>query len=134
MANYVIDNIIGYCITYERANYKKLLPCDHSIKHLRVLKRKVLHKISGLAQVGDNFRMWFNSELLGLLNNIDIMQCINNQRVRLPGHNVRMEKHAHQMWRFIEVGAENYVRRGRLRKLFSVIGMTPIKQRFQEVR
>ena len=34
MANYVIQHIIGYWITNERAKYEKLLPCIHSISLL----------------------------------------------------------------------------------------------------
>ena len=61
---------------------------------LRVFERKVLRKIFGPGRVGDDFRIRFNSELYELLNDMDIVQRINIQRLRWLGHVVRMEKNA----------------------------------------
>ena len=58
---------------------------------LRVLERKVLRKIIGPLRVGDNFRIRYNSELCELLNDLDVVQCINIQWLRWLGHVVRME-------------------------------------------
>ena len=51
---------------------------------LGVFERKVLRKIFGPVRVGDDFRIGFNSELYELLNDIDVMQRINIQRLRWP--------------------------------------------------
>ena len=61
---------------------------------LRVFERKVLRKIFGLVRVGDDFRIRFNSELYELLNDIDIVQRINIQRLRGLAYVVRMEEDA----------------------------------------
>ena len=45
-------------------------------------------------RVGDNFRIRFNSELYELLNDIDVVQRINIQRLCWLGHVVRMEENA----------------------------------------
>ena len=44
--------------------------------------------------VGDDFHIRFNSELYELLNDIDVVQRINIQRLRWLGHVVRMEEDA----------------------------------------
>ena len=61
---------------------------------LRVFERKVLPKIFGPVRVGDDFRIRFNSELYELLNDMDVVQRINIQRLRWLGHVVRMEEDA----------------------------------------
>ena len=61
---------------------------------LRVFERKVLRKIFGPVRVGDDFRIRFNSELYELLNDMDVVQCINIQRLRWLDHVVRMEEDA----------------------------------------
>ena len=61
---------------------------------LRVFERKVLRKIFAPVQVGDDFRIRFNSKPYELLNDTDVVQRINNQRLRWPGHVVRMEENA----------------------------------------
>ena len=45
-------------------------------------------------QVGDDFRIRFNSELYELLNDMDVVQRINIQRLRWLGHVVRMQEDA----------------------------------------
>ena len=57
---------------------------------LRVFERKVLRKIFGW-RVGDDFRIRSNSELYELLNDMDVVQLLNIQRLRWLGHVVRME-------------------------------------------
>ena len=52
-----------------------LLSTDAAV--LRAFERKVLLKILGLVRVDDDFRMRSNSELYGLLNDIDVVQRIN---------------------------------------------------------
>ena len=47
---------------------------------LRVFERKFLRKIFG--PVGDYFRILYNSELFELLNDLDVVQRINMQRLR----------------------------------------------------
>ena len=42
--------------------------------------------------VGDGFRIRFNRELYELLNEIDVLQRINIQRLRWLGHVVPMEE------------------------------------------
>ena len=59
---------------------------------LRVLERKVLCKISGLGRVGDDFRIRLSSELYDLLNDIDVVQRINMQRLRWLGHVVPIQE------------------------------------------
>ena len=44
--------------------------------------------------IGDDFRIRSNSGLYELLNQIDVVQRINNQRLRLIGHAVQMEEDA----------------------------------------
>ena len=61
---------------------------------LRVFERKVLRKIFGPVRVGDDFRIRFNSELYELLNDMDVVQLINIQRLRWLGHVARMEEDA----------------------------------------
>ena len=56
---------------------------------MRVFERKVLCKIFGPVRVDDDFRTRFNSELYELLNDIDVVQRINIQRLRWLGHVVR---------------------------------------------
>ena len=58
---------------------------------LRVFERKVLRKIFSPVRVGDDFRIRFNSELYELLNDMDVGQRINIQRLRWLGHVVRMD-------------------------------------------
>ena len=48
---------------------------------LRVFERKILRKIFGPVRVGDNCHIRFNSELYELLNDTDVVQHINIQRV-----------------------------------------------------
>ena len=45
-------------------------------------------------RVGDDFRIRFNCELYELLNDMDVVQRINIQRLRWLGHVVRMEEDA----------------------------------------
>ena len=47
--------------------------------------RKVLRKIFGPVLVSDNFGIRFNSDLYELINDIDVVQCINIQRLRCLG-------------------------------------------------
>ena len=61
---------------------------------LRVFERKILLKIFGPVRVDDDFRIRFNSELYVLLNDIDVVQRINIQRLRWLGHGLRMEEDA----------------------------------------
>ena len=61
---------------------------------LRVFERKVLRKIFCPVRVGNDFRIRFNSVLYELLNDIDVVQRINIQRLRWLGHVVRMEEDA----------------------------------------
>ena len=49
---------------------------------LEVFERKVLPKIFGPVQVGDDFRKRWKSELYELLNDIDVVQRIDIQRLR----------------------------------------------------
>ena len=59
---------------------------------LRVFERKVQHKIFGPVRVGDDLRIRFNTELYELLNDLDVVQRINIQRLCLLGHVVHMEE------------------------------------------
>ena len=61
---------------------------------LRVFERKGLCKIFGPVRVGNDFRNRFSSELYELLNDIDVVQRINIQRLHWLGHIVRIEKDA----------------------------------------
>ena len=61
---------------------------------LRVFERKVLRKIFGPVRVGNDFRIRFNSELYELLDDIDVVQRINIQRLRWLGQVVSMEEDA----------------------------------------
>ena len=45
-------------------------------------------------RVGNDFRIRFNSELYELLNDIDVGQRINIQRLRWVGHVVRIKEDA----------------------------------------
>ena len=56
---------------------------------LVVFERKVLRKIFCAVRVGDDFRIRFNCELYELLNDIDVVQRINIQRLCWLGHVVR---------------------------------------------
>ena len=56
---------------------------------LRVVERKVLRKIFGPVRVGGDFHIRFNSELRELIDDIDVVQRINIQRLRWLGHDVR---------------------------------------------
>ena len=49
---------------------------------VRVFERKLLRKILGPVQSGDDFRIRSNSELYELLNDIEILQRINIQRLK----------------------------------------------------
>ena len=49
---------------------------------LRIFERKVLRMTFGSVRVSDDFRIRFNSELYELLNDIDVVQRINIQRLR----------------------------------------------------
>ena len=48
-----------------------------NVAALRVFERKVVRKIFGPVQVGNDFRIRYNSELYELLNDMDIVQRIN---------------------------------------------------------
>ena len=74
---------------------------------LRVLKRKVLHKIFGPARVGDDFRILYNSELYEFFNKMGVAQRINIQRLHWLGHVVRMEEAVPARLVFEEVGEED---------------------------
>ena len=50
--------------------------------------------VFGPVRISDEFRIRFNSELYELLNDIDVMQRINIQRLRWLGHVVRLEEDA----------------------------------------
>ena len=78
---------------------------------LRVFERKVVHKIFGPVRVGNDFRIRFNSELYELLNDIDVVQRINIQRLRWFGHVVRMEEYAPAR-RLFDAGIYGSRRRG----------------------
>ena len=96
---------------------------------LRVFEgKKVLRKIFGPVRVGNDFRIRFNSELYDLLNDMDVVQRINNQRL---GHVVRMEENAPARWVF-DAGICGSRRRGQpcmrwkdqLEEALSSIGVT----------
>ena len=44
---------------------------------LIVFERKVVRKIFGAVWVDDDFRIWYNSELYKILNDLDVVQRIN---------------------------------------------------------
>ena len=48
---------------------------------LRVFERKVLCKIFGSVLVGNDFRIRYNSKLYELLNDLDVVQHINIERL-----------------------------------------------------
>ena len=48
---------------------------------LRAFERKLLCKIFAAVRVADEYRIWCNSELYELLNNMDFVQRINIQRL-----------------------------------------------------
>ena len=79
---------------------------------MRVFERKVLRKIFGPVRVGDDFRIPFNSELYELLNDMDVVQRINIQRLRWLGHVVLMVEDAPAR-RAFDVGICRSRRRGR---------------------
>ena len=49
---------------------------------LRVLERKVLHKIFVPVRIGDHFRIQSSRELYELLNDIDVLKRISIQQLR----------------------------------------------------
>ena len=59
---------------------------------LRVLERKVVYNILGPVRVGDDFCIRYNSELHEFLNDIDVVQRINIQRLRWLGNICREQK------------------------------------------
>ena len=61
---------------------------------LRVFERKVLRKIFGPVRAVDDFRIRFNSELYELLDDKDVVQRNNIQRLCWLGHVVRIEENA----------------------------------------
>ena len=65
---------------------------DHGKRLKDYFEIKVLHKIFGLVRVGDDCRIRYNGELYELIN--DVVQRINNQRLRWLGHALRMEEDA----------------------------------------
>ena len=69
-------------------------PLSTDAAALRVFERKVVRKIFGPVRVRDDFRIKHNDKLYVLLNNIDVVQCINIQRLRWFGHVVRIEEDA----------------------------------------
>ena len=79
---------------------------------LRVFERKALRKTFGPVRVGDDFRIRFNSELYELLNDMDVVQRINIQRLRWLGRVVRMEEDAPAR-RVFDAGICGSRRRGR---------------------
>ena len=83
--------LILYVLLYG-ANAWTLLSTDAAA--LRVFERIVLRKIFGPVRVGNDFHIRFNSELYELLNDIDVVQHINIQRLRWLGHVVRMVEDA----------------------------------------
>ena len=66
---------------------------------LRVFERKVLRNIFVPIRVGDDFRIRFNSELYELLNEMDVVQRINIQRLR-SAMSFGMEKDPQERWVF----------------------------------
>ena len=56
---------------------------------LRVIERKLLRKTFSSVRVGNDFRIRSNSGLYELLNDIDVVQRINIQRLRWIAHAVR---------------------------------------------
>ena len=87
-----------------------LLSTDATV--LRGFERKVLRTIFGPVQVGDGFRIRFNSELYKLLNDLDVEHRINIQRLSWLGHVVRMEENASAI-RIFDEGIFGSRRRGR---------------------
>ena len=79
---------------------------------LRVVGSKVLRKIFGPMRFGDDFRIRHNSELYELLNDLDIVQHINIQRLRWLSHVVHMEEDAPAR-RVFDAGIYGSRRRGR---------------------
>ena len=67
---------------------------------LRVFKRKVLCKIFGQVRVADDFRLRYNSELYELFNDMNVVQCINIQRLRWLAQIVSKEGYATARWVF----------------------------------
>ena len=80
---------------------------------LGVCERKVLRKMFDPVRVGDDFRIRFNSELYELLNDMDVVQRINIQRLLWLGHVFRMEEDAPAR-RVFDAGICGSRRRGRL--------------------
>ena len=66
----------------------------HWCSSLESIQDKVLRKIFRPVRVGDDFRIRFNSELYQLLNDMDVVQRINIQRLPCLGHVVHMEEDA----------------------------------------
>ena len=87
-------------------------------------------------RVGDDFRIRFNSELYELLNDMDVVQRINIQRLRWLGHVVRMEEDAPAR-RVFDAGICGSRRRGRpcirwkdqIEEALSSIGVTNWRRR-----
>ena len=79
-------------------------------------------------QVGVDFRIRFNSELYELLNNIDVVQRINFQRLRWLDHVVRMfRRDGYILLGSTEIGEkDDLVSRwkDRIEKVLSSIGVT----------
>ena len=64
---------------------------SNDIAALRVFDRTVLRKILNPVQIGDDFRIRYKSELYELLNDMDVVQRINTQRLRWLCPVIRME-------------------------------------------
>ena len=81
---------------------------------LRVFDRGVVRSSVGddFVRVGDNFRIRSNSELYELLNDIDVVQRVNIQRMRWLGHAVRIKEDATAR-RIFYAGSCGSRRRGR---------------------
>ena len=61
------------------------------IKRLAVFERKVLRKILGAVRVNDIWRRRYNSELMALYEDLDLVSFIKLNRLRWIGHIYRME-------------------------------------------
>ena len=102
---------------------------------MRILKRKVIRKILDPVGVGNDFPIRFNSELYELLNDIDVVQHINMQRLRWLRHVVRMEDAPAR--RVFDAGIYGSRRRGRpcirwkdqIEEALSSIGVTNRRRR-----
>ena len=65
-----------------------------NVAALRIFERKVLRKIYSPVRVDDDFRIRSNSVLYELLNDMDVVGCINIQRLCWLSKVVRMEEDA----------------------------------------